>query len=845
DRYPIVEIMGQTPEIPEENQWALFLRNHDELTLEMVTDEERDFMYRAYARDPTMRINLGIRRRLAPLCGNDRRVIELMNGLLFSLPGTPVVYYGDEIGMGDNIYLGDRNGVRTPMQWSADRNAGFSRANPQRLYLPVIIDPEYHAEAINVEAQQNNPRSLLWWMRRMIAQRQRTQVFGRGDIRFLTPDNPKVLAFVRTLEAEEEGADPERVLVVANLSRHAQACELDLSDLAGLHLVELFGRSTFPPVTDQPYVLTLGPHQFHWFGIEREPSRMTLSKMHVPGAAGGVGTPPALPSVTVSGDWRALLRGRGAERLAAVLPDVLRRQRWFGGKARTLRSVHLVEAIGIAPADVEGPADVQLAVVEVEYVDGEPETYLLPLAFHEGPAEEVGDAALASVVGRGAGASGTLVDALHDPDAQLLLARTVLAGDEHAAGAGVLVGRPRPGVTDDPDETLTGVHPHRLLGEQSNTSVVYGDRYLLKLLRRLEAGESPDVEVGGFLAEQAGVAHVPTLVGTLDRVDEHGRARTVAVLHRWVPNEGDLWGVTLDELERFAERVLTDPPTGRPAPGRAPSALVMAARELPESVHESIGWYLAAAELLGQRTAEVHAALASGTAPAFEPQPFTALWQRSLYQSIRNAVRKGLQAARRGARTLDDPDAVAAIRALSEREDEVLSRLRALSDIRMEALRTRTHGDLHLGQVLWTGRDHVLIDFEGEPARPLGERRLKRSPLRDVAGMLRSFQYATASTLEDQRERGVVAHGSEAEATLARWLDWWLRWVEAAFLHGYLTHAEGHGFLPDDPLHTAVLLDAFLLEKAVYELGYELNNRPTWVHIPLAGIADVLDHAGG
>ena len=261
DRFPIIEILQLTPPIPETCQWALFLRNHDELTLEMVTDEERDYMYRVYAQDRKMRVNLGIRRRLAPLLGNDRRRIELMNSLLFSLPGTPVIYYGDEIGMGDNFYLGDRNGVRTPMQWSADRNAGFSRANPQRLYLPVIIDPEYHFEAINVEAQQGNPHSLLWWMKRLIQQRKSSRAFSRGELELLHPDNRRVLAFVREYEGE-------RILVVANLSRFVQGAEIPLAKFQGMTPIEMFGRTEFPAITEKPYFVSLGPHAFFWFLLQ-------------------------------------------------------------------------------------------------------------------------------------------------------------------------------------------------------------------------------------------------------------------------------------------------------------------------------------------------------------------------------------------------------------------------------------------------------------------------------------------------------------------------------------------------------------------------------------------------
>ena len=261
DRFPIIDIMEQTPSIPENCQWAMFLRNHDELTLEMVTDEERDYMYRVYATDPHARINLGIRRRLGPLLANNRRKIELLNTLLFSMPGTPIIYYGDEIGMGDNFYLGDRNGCRTPMQWSPDRNAGFSRANPQQLYLPVTIDPEYHFEAVNVENQQKNLSSLLWWTRRVIAMRKNFKAFSRGTLKFLNPDNPKVLAFLRCWENET-------IVVVANLSRFAQSAELDLSRFAGCVPMEVFSRNLFRPIRKTRYVVTLGPHAYYWFSLQ-------------------------------------------------------------------------------------------------------------------------------------------------------------------------------------------------------------------------------------------------------------------------------------------------------------------------------------------------------------------------------------------------------------------------------------------------------------------------------------------------------------------------------------------------------------------------------------------------
>src|SRR5579859_3155847 len=362
DRFPIVDILAQTPPIPDNSQWALFLRNHDELTLEMVTDEERDYMYRSYTQDRAARINLGIRRRLAPLLGNDRKRIELMNGLLLSLPGTPVIYYGDEIGMGDNIFLGDRNGVRTPMQWSGDRNAGFSRSNRQRLYLPVVTDPEYHYEAVNVEAQAANQHSLLSWMKRLIALRKRHRAFGRGTLELLRPENRKVLAFVRRHESEQ-------ILCIANLSRFVQYAQLDLSKFKGMVPVELFGSTELPVVGDTPYFLTLGPHSFYWFSMQPKASAQLGSDSSL--------TATTLPEIRVPAGWETLLSAPAKERLENVLMRYVRQRRWFAGKARKLKSILISDSIDIRTHD--GTA--YLCTLLAAYAEGDPETYMLPVAY--------------------------------------------------------------------------------------------------------------------------------------------------------------------------------------------------------------------------------------------------------------------------------------------------------------------------------------------------------------------------------------------------------------------------------------------------------------------------------
>ncbi|HEX2026473.1 MAG TPA: maltose alpha-D-glucosyltransferase [Nitriliruptorales bacterium] len=838
DRFPIIDILQQTPDIPDAAQWAVFLRNHDELTLEMVTDEERDYMYRAYAHEDRMRVNLGIRRRLAPLLGNNRRLIELLNGLLCSMPGTPVLYYGDEIGMGDNVFLGDRNGVRTPMQWSSDRNAGFSRANPQRLYLPVTIDPEYHFETVNVEAQQNNPSSLLWWMKRLIALRRRHRVFGRGSIEFLYPENHKVLAFMREYRPGD-GRDVERVLVVANLSRFVQAVELDLSAYRGMTPVELFGRTPFPQIGDLPYFLTLGPHGFYWFTIDHARDEIWMG-FRAQEEVEAPETADDLPVLTTTGGWQQLFRGRAAAAFERALPRILATRRWFGGKARTLQHVHVVEAV---PVPTDGDA-CELVILRAEYSDGEPETYVLPIAFVEQQyadrvLADIPAAVLARVRPRAdTGDEGLLFDAMWKREfAAMLLTlverrRRIPAVDGEIQASPMRVYRQlRKGAN-----TLEG---SVLRAEQSNTSVIYGDRFILKLFRRVEQGTNPDLEVSRFLTERARFPHVPPVAGVIVYRRPRGEPLTLALLQGYVPNEGDAWAYTLDTLGRYYELALSELHDGGGRPPLPKQRFSELARDpIPEDVYTRIGHYVASAELLGQRTAELHLALASDTEDrAFAPEEFSTLYQRSLYQSMRTLTRKTFQLLRR---TLDQlQDVREEADQLLEREAEILDRFRDLTAGKLETVRIRIHGDYHLGQVLHTGRDFVIIDFEGEPARPLGERRLKRSPLRDVAGMLRSFHYAAYAGLFEQDERGVIG-GPDQRAGLELWTRYWHTWISAAYLHRYLATAGRVAFIPNGHDEMCTLLDAYLLEKGIYELAYELNNRPTWVRIPLQGVLQLL-----
>ncbi|MBI5369529.1 MAG: maltose alpha-D-glucosyltransferase [Planctomycetes bacterium] len=837
DSNPVEDILAQTPPIPAGCQWALFLRNHDELTLEMVTDEERDYMYRVYAHDPQARINLGIRRRLAPLLGNHRRKIELMNGLLLSLPGTPVIYYGDELGMGDNIYLGDRNGVRTPMQWSADRNAGFSSGSPQRLYLPITSEPEYHYETVNVEAQQKNPHSLWWWMKRLIALRNRHPAFGRGSIEFLAPENRKVLAFLRRHEEDT-------LLVVANLSRFVQYVDLALPMYAGRRPVELFGGTAFPAIGKRPYFLTLGPHAFYWFNLKaprpaEEPAAVEAGEA---------------PTLEVAGGWEALFSGAGRTRLEELLPAYLRTRRWFAGKARTIKAARVADAVPLG--DV--PPAARLCRIAVEYTDGSPESYFLPLALAEsratgGPAKGVARAALVRLRSGGDGLEGVVCDAQALPafNAALLAAiggRRRWRGERgEVSGAPTLAFRRLCG----PDETALPAHP--VGGEQSNTSTRYGDRLILKLYRRLEPGVNPDLEIGRFLTETVAFPATPDVAGHLEYRPVGGRGGdevyTLGILQSFVANQGDAWSYTLDELERFFECVRARDPRGQ-GPQRHTGGLWQRIdRTPPTVVRETCAGYLEIARRLGQRTAELHLALASSTAvPAFAPEPFTQHYQRAVYQSIHSSAGRVFSTLRRRCDTLPGDARATALRVL-RLEGRIEQRLKTLLGRKLAAQRIRIHGDFHLGQVLFTGRDFVFIDFEGEPARPISERRIKRSPLRDVAGMLRSFHYAaqTALAREQAGTGGPGARaggGGRAGAGLAGWARLWYDWAASAYLRAWLACARGP-IVPAEREDLRLLTEAFLLEKAIYEVGYELSHRPDWVRIPLAGILELMEEARG
>ncbi len=810
DRDPVTDVMRQTPEIPEACQWGLFLRNHDELTLEMVSDDERDYMYLAYSTDPRMRINVGIRRRLAPLMEFNRRRLELMNSILLSFPGTPILYYGDEIGMGDNVYLGDRNGVRTPMQWSGDRNAGFSRANPARLYSPVIMDPICGYESTNVEAQQGDTSSMLHWTKNMIALRKLFRVFGRGTIEFLAPINRKILAYIRSYEGET-------VLCVANLSRFAQPIQLDLSSLAGKTPVEMLGYVEFPRIGRIPYPLTLGPYGVLWFELHGELEPVEAAPEPTYEVALVLGATDGWEALAAP-DPRGLLESR-------VLPQYLPRQRWFGGKSRAISSCRITDWVQLS-------STAGLMLVDVAFGGEHRERYLVAPALATGEeAERIRadhpDAVLSAVMA--GGIPGVLFDVVAREQCCLDLERLIAEEAERPGAHGRLSGRAGRGLT----QVVRTEEPwsvKRLSGEQSNSSIVFGDQLILKLFRRVVDGPNPDVEVGRYLTEVAGFGGIPAFAGALEYHGENGKSATLALLQRLVPNQGDGWRWFQEELGRYVERALTLPlPEAVP-----PNPMDDGDEPLSPDLDELLGISDDAAATLGRRTAELHLALATPSDdPAFAPVAMSAADWDHLAAGIRTRAIGAFNMLKAAIPRLPDELVDQAIRVLGLRS-QVWTRVDRLTQLTPGPLRTRVHGDFHLGQVLRVGTDFVMLDFEGEPSRPLEERRGKYSPLKDVAGMLRSFGYAAQVAL--------MAHVARRPGDLERLLPWaslWERSVTCVFLRAYRQAAGPAPFLPTDLRELRQVLEAFVLDKALYELQYELDNRPNWVRVPLTGLLDL------
>jgi maltose alpha-D-glucosyltransferase/alpha-amylase len=814
DRYPITDIYDQTPAIPENCQWAIFLRNHDELTLEMVTDEERDYMYKVYAKDPKAKINLGIRNRLAPLMGNNKKKIELLNYLLLSLPGTPVIYYGDEIGMGDNFHLGDRNGVRTPMQWSADRNAGFSECNPHKLYLPIILDPEYHYESINVDIQNQNTSSLLWWMKRIINKRKQYKAFGRGDLKFIPSENSKILAFTRSYE-------DQTMLVIVNLSRYTQPAELDLETYIGYKPIEVFSGNKFPNIKEgSPYFFTLSSYNCEWFLLEKINSVLENQK--------------TLPLIRLS-KWDDLVTKPKLEELETlVLPGYLMNMRWFGAKGKAIENIKIINC---APIPL-GENACYILLIEVSYLNDLPEMFQIPVAFGTDTfASSLQDNCPKAVLARLSidNAEGVLYDAIYGIELQQNIFMNManetiiqLPDSEIRFIANNLVKKHA--------QNQEKIKPKVLSGEQSNTSITYDNRFFLKLFRKVERAINPDVEISQFLTHHANFKNIPGFVGTIEWKFEH-ESMVLGMMQELVESSGDAWAFMLEKLNDFNDRILAQSQSAQKhVEVRGTITEPIRFEDVTDDIKELIDTQVAEqVRILGVRTGEMHLALASNqTLPAFKPEEYSLHYQRSLFAGLQSLVRKTFHNQSANLQNLS-PLVRAEAEAVLEMKNDILDALKRIYKKKIDVVKIRIHGDYHLGQVLFTGKDFIITDFEGEPARGYSERRLKRSPLRDVAGMIRSFHYAAYGGLflNDQiRKEDIVK--------LTPYAEQWYHYMSGFFMKAYLETVQGSAFIPKDKEDMDILMTTFLLEKAIYEVNYEINNRPDWLIIPLRGIKAIM-----
>lgn len=810
NRYPIMDIIDQTPDIPDSCQWATFLRNHDELTLEMVTEEERDYMYKVYTKDPLARINLGIRKRLAPLLDNDRRKIELMNVLLFSLPGTPVIYYGDEIGMGDNYYLGDRDGVRTPMQWDPGRNGGFSEANPHKLYLPLIIDPEYKYENINVENQLGNSNSLLWWMRRLIKMRKRYKSFGRGKIKFLESENTKVLAFVRSFNGE-------KILVVANLSRYAQAASVEMQSLKDLVPVEVFSQNKFQKIGEQPYPFTLSPYGYYWFKLVEDKENISI-----------------IPVNDHHGleikKWSDLVGENLKDQVTNdILLPYLNNQLWFNIRKRKIESVKIFDVIPINGKhhSFEGFT----MIIEVTFFEGLYEKYRLVIGFARGKEErmlheEIPDSIITRITLNGK--NGILFDASYSESYRKTMFQLFKKHSTVKTGSATV----KFYVTDE----LKSLLEDKNLEKQSklvesrfrHVIIQYNKKFVVKLYRKIDRGTDRDVELCDYLCKKKNFKFVPEYLGQIEYTKKGDIKRTLAIVQEYVPNYGTAWQYFSDALNRFYERVSIHGGEIQLPKIEGTLAQPLKFEEMSTPMQELIGG--AAIEhvrLLSQRTAEMHLALGTDFQHEdFEPEAFSLHYQRSLYSAWKSLHRVAYDLVKK--HIVEFPENhQEEITVFLDQKKQLNELLVRIYDHKINAVKIRPHGNYNLNAILFKDGDFVITNFEGDPTFSLTERRLRKSPLTDLASMLNSFHYVAYSALLQNEPSGWLA-------------EHWFHNFSQIFISNYKDLVVGQQFIPTEK-DLNMLLEVYQIERYLTDITWELNqpNRKNAI-IPIRGILKIL-----
>lgn len=813
DRYPITDIFDQTPAIPDNCQWAMFLRNHDELTLEMVTDEERDYMYKVYAKDPKAKINLGIRHRLAPLMDNNRRRIELMNCLLFSMPGTPVIYYGDEIGMGDNFYLGDRDGVRTPMQWSPDRNAGFSAANPHKLYLPVILDPSYSYESVNVEIQRANTSSLFWFMKRMISMRKKFRGFGRGDLKFINVRNPKILAFTRSYK-------DETLFIIVNLSKYSQAAEVDLSEFTGYVPIEVFSKNKFPAIKeDTPYFLTLGSHGYEWFILHK--TAVVTNELQ------------SLPSLELNA-WNEITSPGNLDELQNnILGNYLAKTDWYTGKGKAVNSIVITNHTSIAA----NGGNTLLLLIEVRFESGLPESYQLPVTFVNNKlAQKLQTQCPQAIIAtlKVGNEEGFLADSLFTPELQYLLIEKMARNESIALAKSSI----RFSGSQQLKDQLEKLHElkSKIHTEDGFSAITYDNGFLLKMYRKIDPTTNPDLELTRYLSEKAKFEYVPKFSGSIEWKFENDTI-ALGMLQVLIENHGDAYNFMLTRVNNYIERVLSrDKEMLLSFKSLGTLTDPVAYEDLPNELQILMGGTASEqARLIGIRTGEMHLALAAGVGlKDFAPEEFSLHYQRSLFSSMQSLVREVFENKVHSINAY--PDLIKEdLQDFYNRKEQILQLLKRIYAKKLDVVKIRIHGNLHLGQVLFTGKDVVITDFGGDPLKSFSNRRLKRSPLRDVASMVRSFRSVAFEGFLK------TTHGEKENInSLLPFARLWAHYIVGFFMKAYLDTVSGSSFIPTDKNDFKMLVETYMLEKALYDLKDELANQSDSAIIPLKTIKSII-----
>lgn len=802
DSLPIMEIMGQTPAIPESCQWALFLRNHDELTLEMVTDEERDYMFRVYAYDTKARLNLGIRRRLAPLLKNDRRKIELMKTLLFSLIGTPVIYYGDEIGMGDNIYLGDRNGVRTPMQWSPDRNAGFSKANPQQLYLPPIIDPEYHYETINVEAQSNNPNSILQWTKQLIALRKKYKALSYGTTEFLVTGNRRILVFFREYK-------DELLMIISNLSRFSQYVELNLSKYQGYSLVEMFSGQHFPKIGDLPYFLTLSPFGYYWFSLEKATEEARLEELDRE-------KEKQVAQLILHGEPSRLFQSQFHRGLESLLRKYLLKRLWFKCYVPVLDKIRLSECLNLTK-------NIYLIILDVWLTTGLVKKVSLFLSYYEGEnigsrLQETAENVVAKIgFSNHKNGSGILYDSTLEKGVSDCLFEIIEQNKKLRFGETEILGSSLPRAYQPPPLLQLGSERNDIY--RKDKTVIYPlEQGALRLFWLQEMGVNLDVEMRLFLTQQTPFRSFLHLRGYIEYRPSKDQIMVIAEEIGSIQKEFNSKSLAIQAADNFfISQASSGGVISEDSLLPKKTWLECTQMEVPEEIGSNLGSYLEIARCLGLMTAQFHQALSSQPLdPEFAPLPYTTFYQRSLYQNIRRKITEGMNHLNQGSASEDASQILNA-------KDRLLSLLSNLTTHKFDVMRIRCHGNYTLENLHYTGQEFLIANFEGNLNVNFTERRYKRCVLLDLTAMLFSITEASFQAAESMKTRGMVKE--EKIDLISKWAIGWSIWIGSAFLRSYLNAMAPTHLLPENLKEVDLLLFIFLLERGMEKIQEGKNGE--------------------